>query len=122
MKVLENFLDTRMKERTKTLESKLTKLAENEVRKITTIMHELKQSILDELDSSKNEQLLLQLDDDPLGKQQRELDVRALQFRLKSIPEEITNETKSIQIRFSNPTPKLFPVAVNWIFPNHWQA
>ena len=53
------------------------------------------------------------------GFHQVDLDIKALRDRLESIPLEIEKESEYIRSRYSNPEPKLFPVAVNWIFPQN---
>ena len=114
---LMNALEARCVERTKNLEKNLTELCDKEVNKITTVMTELQRAIQAELDSKDAPQLLLDLGGDEPGRQQRENDLAALRRRLKEIPEEIEQEAEHIRSRFTNPTARLFPVAVTWLIP-----
>ncbi len=110
-------LDTRRVERTKNLEKNLEELAEKEVNKIKTVMTELQSAIHAELDRKDGPQMVLDLGGDEPGKRQRENDLAALRRRIKEIPEEIQRESDHIQSRFSNPSARLFPVAVTWLIP-----
>jgi hypothetical protein len=110
-------LDTRRVERTKNLEKNLEELAEKEVNKIKTVMTELQRAIQAELDRKDGPQMVLDLGGDEPGKRQRENDLAALRRRIKEIPEEIQRESNHIRSRFSNPSARLFPVAVTWLIP-----
>ena len=110
-------LETRRVERTKNLEKNLEELAEKEVNKIKAVMTELQRAIQAELDRKDGPQMLLDLGGDEPGKRQRENDLAALRRRIKEIPEEIQRESDHIRSRFSNPSARLFPVAVTWLIP-----
>jgi superfamily II DNA or RNA helicase len=70
-------LDARRVERTKNLERNFDERAEAEVNKLSKIMTELQRAITEELERKDGPQLLLDLGDDPTGKQQRERDLAA---------------------------------------------
>ena len=110
-------LEARRVERTKNLEKHLDELAEKEVNKIKLVMTELQRAIQAELDRKDGPQMLLDLGGDEPGKRQRENDLAALRRRIKEIPEEIQRESDHIRSRFSNPSARLFPVAVTWLIP-----
>ena len=110
-------LDTRRVERTKNLEKNLDELADKEVNKLKTVMTELQRTIQAELDRKDAPQLMLDLGDDPQGRQQRERDLDALRRRVKEIPAEIEQEAEHVRSRYKNPTARLFPVAVTWLIP-----
>jgi superfamily II DNA or RNA helicase len=110
-------LEARRVERTKNLQKNLDELAEKEVKKIKTIMTELQRSIQAELERKDGPQLLLELGGDEPGQQQRERDLAALRRRVKEIPAEIERESDHIRSRFTNPSARLFPVAVTWLIP-----
>lgn len=110
-------LEVRCTDRTKNLEKVLQDRCETEVNKIRAIMTELQRAIRAELDDKDNPQLMLDLGDDHLGRQQRERDLDALRHRYQEIPEEIEREAEHIRSRFTNPTARLFPVAVTWLIP-----
>ena len=114
-----SFLNARTNERTKTLESRLGNISETEVKKIETVMNELSRSIKAELEEIDDPQFKMQYEDDAQGFHQVDLDIKSLRDRLESIPLEIEKESEYIRSRYSNPEPKLFPVAVNWIFPQN---
>lgn len=108
-------LDARMTERTKNLAKTLQERADRDVSKLKAIMFELQKSIQTELnDKEIPRQLSLFAVDE---KDQWERDHAALRRRLKEIPEEIERESEHIESRFSNPSPRLFPVAVTWLIP-----
>jgi hypothetical protein len=92
-------------------------LAEKEVNKIKAVMTELQRAIQAELDHKDGPQLILDLGADEPGRRQRENDLAALRRRVKEIPEEIQRESDHIRSRFSNPSARLFPVAVTWLIP-----
>lgn len=110
-------LEARRVERTKNLEKNLDELAEKEVNKLRTVMTELQRAIQAELERKDAPQLMLDLEGDEPGKQQRERDLAALRNRLKEIPGEIDRESNYIRSRFANPSDRLFPVAVTWLIP-----
>lgn len=114
---LTNALNARMAERTKNLQNNLDELADKEANKLKTTMTELQRSIEAELAHRDNPQLMLDLGTDEQGKQQRERDISHLQRRLKEIPDEIEAESNHIRARFSDPSARLFPVAVTWLIP-----
>ncbi len=53
----------------------------------------------------------------PAEQEQFERNVDALRRRLTEIPKEIEKETESIRARFSDPQPRMFPVAVTFLVP-----
>jgi hypothetical protein len=110
-------LEVRRDERTKNLAKMLDEQAEREVDKLKTIMIELQRSIQAELDRKDEPQLRLDFGDDSDATQQRERDLAALRRRVKEIPEEIEREAAHIRARFTNPSARLFPVAVTWLIP-----
>ena len=110
-------LENRRVERTKNLEKNFEELAEKEVNKLKSVMIELQRTIKDELDRKDSPQLLLDLGGDEPGQQQRDRDMAALRRRLKEIPEEIKLESEHLRSRFTNPSARLFPVAVTWLIP-----
>jgi hypothetical protein len=110
-------LEARCVERTKNLEKNFDDRADTEVNKLSKIMTDLQRAIREELERKDDAQMLLDLGDDPNGKQQRERDLAALRRRLDEIPEEIERESAHIRSRFRNPSARLFPVAVTWLIP-----
>ena len=110
-------LEARRVERTKNLEKNLEELAEREVNKIKSVMTELQRAIEAELSSSDDAQMQLDLGSDAPGQRQRDNDLAALRRRVEEIPAEMERESNHIRLRFSNPSARLFPVAVTWLIP-----
>ena len=109
-------LEARMRERTRSLDSRMQKLAEEDVSRITGVLQELARSIQTQLDDAgKHRQLLLEFAE--VEREQYERDHDELQRRLASIPGEIEAETARIRARFEDPRPLLFPVSVSWLLP-----
>jgi superfamily II DNA or RNA helicase len=109
-------LEQRMRDRTRSLDTRMRKLAEDDVVRITTVLQELGRSIRKELDeASGHRQQLLQFAE--VEREQYERDHDELQRRLAAIPGEIEAESKRIRERFEDPRPLLFPVSVTWLLP-----
>jgi len=107
-------LETRMHERTGGLQKFLAERAEKEMRDITTVLSELRESILAELRQPEIEQLQLF---SMTERAQFERDVSALAERAERIDGEIAQERAAIGRRFADPQPRLFPVAVTYLVP-----
>jgi hypothetical protein len=107
-------LEVRMDERTKGLHKALQDRCEKEVTDIAAILTELRQRILNELEQPEVEQLELFSNTE---KEQFERNLSSLRLRVDQIPEEIEQETALIRARFSDPTPRLFPLAVTYLIP-----
>ena len=108
-------LENRMSERTKNLENAFAERAETEVKKLNAILEELKRVIGDELAKRESPQLLL--DFSKSEKDQRNRDLAALRARLEEIPGEMERESENLRSRYTNPTARLFPVAVTYVVP-----
>ena len=111
-------LEGRMRERSASLQKTLAARAEKEQRDIRSILIELQQSIRNELQQPEVVQLQLGgFSQDE--RQQYERNLSALEERANQIDEEIQQEIKRIQERFADPQPRLFPVAVTYLVPEH---
>jgi ERCC4-related helicase len=108
-------LEVRMSDRLNGLQKALEDRCEKEVADITDIMTELRQQILNELEQPDVEQLELFSNTE---KEQFERNLSSLQLRVEQIPQEIEQETAIIRARFSDPTPRLFPLAVTYLVPH----
>jgi hypothetical protein len=109
-------LEARVKERTNGLQKLLSERAEKEVADITTIMKELGKRITAELTNPENAQLVMEFSSSE--RDQFERNVHSLEARVRAIPREIETETAAIRKRFSDPQPRLFPVAVTFLVPS----
>jgi hypothetical protein len=109
-------LEARMGDRTKNLQGFLDQRADTEAKQITAIMNELQRSIRATLDDKDD--LQMQFDWSETEKQQRERDIQSLSQRLQQIPDELTREIEHLRSRYSDPKPRLFPVAVTFLVPH----
>jgi hypothetical protein len=107
-------LETRMRERTKNLETTLAARAEQEVAKFEAVLKELQRAIEQELHTDANPQMALWTEDE---KSQRERDEQGLRRRLAEIPGEMQREAAHLRARFRDPSPRLFPIAVTYLVP-----
>lgn len=107
-------LEARMHDRTGGLQKALAERAEKEASDITTILNELRDSILAQLTEEKERQLVLPTMEE---KDQRQRDLNSLRARVEHIPAEIKKEVEAIHKRFADPQPRLFPVAVTFLVP-----
>jgi hypothetical protein len=111
-------LEARMKDRLSGMQRLLEAREAKEIADITSILNELKVSIETQLDEiSKPIQLELFNDTE---REQLTRNVDALRRRLGQIPDEIEAETKSIQNRYADPQPRMFPVAVSLLVPEKY--
>jgi superfamily II DNA/RNA helicase len=107
-------LETRMSERTTSLQKSLQDRCQKEVNDITAILQELQRNIAKEVEEPEVKQLELFTINE---REQLERNINSLKKRLEEIPLEIEQETAVIRKRFSNPTPRLFPLAITYLVP-----
>ena len=108
-------LDTRMKDREQSLRKSLQERCDKQIADITAILTELENRIRQELEEA-NEPLQLSLFNDA-EKEQLDRNRNSLEVRLDQIPQEIEQETALIRSRFTNPTPRLFPLTLTYLVP-----
>jgi len=104
----------RVKDRTSGLEKKLAERADKEAADIESILLELKRSIETELNDPEYQQL--ELFSDP-EREQFDRNKDLLRARVKEIPGEIERETAALRAKYTNPEPRMFPVAVTFLVP-----
>ena len=109
-------LEVRMRERTSGLQKFLAERAEKEMNDITTILTELRTTILAELHQPDVVQLQL-ASFNTSEKEQFERNMSALTERVEQIDSEIEQERAHIRKRFADPQSRLFPVAVTYLVP-----
>ena len=107
-------LETRMRDRTNSLQRDLKNREDKEVADITAILTELQRSILKELEEPEFKQLEIF---STAEKEQLDRNINSLKMRAEQIPQEIEQETAAIRARFKDPTPRLFPLAVTYLIP-----
>ncbi len=111
-------LNSRMRERAISLQKKLADRATKEEKDIRVILTELQQNIRQEI--QRPEVVQLQLEGFSTDeRQQYERDLNALEERARQIDSEIQQEVARIRQRFADPQPRLFPVAVTYLVPEH---
>jgi hypothetical protein len=107
-----------MKERTSSLQHFLEERAQKEMQDITAILSELRDNILAELRQPEIEQLQL-AGFSTTEREQFERNMSALVERVERIESEIEQERAAIRKRFADPQPRLFPVAITYLIPEH---
>ena len=107
-------LKTRMNTRTKNLETFLAKRAAKETKDIETILSELENSIRNEFKEppEKQEKFWKEFPEEEFDRNQENL-----KLRLSQIPIELEKEKERIARHYSEPKPRLFPVAVMLLVP-----
>lgn len=108
-------LEARMRDHTDGLRKALRERADKEEADITAVLEELQRSILEELKEPEMD-LQLELFNDT-ERDQLERNLASLRARVEQIPREIELETAAVRRRFSDPAPRLFPLAVTFLIP-----
>jgi hypothetical protein len=106
-------LEARMRDRTKTLQSRLDERADAEVTAMRSAISELVTAIRAQLNDVQPQ---LELFTTP-EREQLERDRSALERRLNELPMEMEQEERRIRARYANPSPRLFPVTVTYLVP-----
>lgn len=109
-------LEARMRERTDSLRRTLDERAASEIESMVSILTELRAGILRELDSPAVRQLELFK---AAEREQFERNMDSLRARAERIPEEIERERAAIARRYYGLNPRLFPVAITYLVPEH---
>lgn len=102
-----------MRDRTKTLQSRLDERADAEVAAMRTAIGELLTSIRAQLTDVQPQMELFTTPE----REQLERDRSALERRLDELPEEMAQEEQRIRARYASPSPRLFPVSVTYLVP-----
>ncbi len=111
-------LEARMKERAGSLKNLLDERAHKEMSDITAILSELRTNILAELRQPEVVQLQL-AGFSTAEREQFERNMSTLEERVEQIDAEIEQERAAIRKRYADPQPRLFPVAVTYLVPEH---
>ena len=107
-------LEARGRDRTEAIHKQLADRSAEEVAKVSAVLHELEAAIRRELQESPSQQLPLFTDAE---REQNQRNYDFLADRLTQIPKELARETEALQRRYSDPQPRLFPVAVTFLVP-----
>lgn len=108
-------LNRREQDRAESLASKLAARAEEDATAVRDVLEELRRSIQAELDDVNGSVRQLELFGDERAQYDRDVD--ALRHRLEQIPVEIETESAAVRRRYREPTPRLFPAAVEFLVP-----
>jgi len=106
-------LEARMRDRTKTLQSRLDERADAEVAAMRSAIGELLTSIRTQLNDVQPQMDLFSTPE----REQLERDRSALERRLDELPLEMEQEEQRIRARYASPSPRLFPVSVTYLVP-----
>ena len=107
-------LEARLEDRMQYLSNTLQRRRDKEIADMTEILEELGRSISDAIEEPDEEQLTLWT---PAEKDQLRRNLDALRRRVEQIPAEIEREAEAIRRRYTDPTPRLFPVAITFLVP-----
>lgn len=107
-------LHVRTRERSASLQKLLADREAKEIADLTTVLTELRATILAELREPDVRQLTLFTNPE---REQFEINKASLQARVDRIPIEIEQETAAIHRRYAEPHTRVFPVAVTYLVP-----
>ena len=117
-------LGARAATRTKNLDSIMEGRTQEEVAKVEQIFAELEKLIQGELKGRESFQLELfpTGTSDDKAQDQFERDTESLRQELATVPERMQVEVEQVRNRFADPHPRHFPVAVELLVPEGWEA
>lgn len=107
-------MEARMKDRLESMQKLLEERKQKEINDTRAVLNELKTMIERELAEPDYQQLELW---NTSERDQYNRNVQALRLRLKQIPDELEKEIESVNKRYADPQPRLFPVAVTFLVP-----
>jgi hypothetical protein len=110
-------MEARMKDRIESMQKLLEERKQKEIQDTRSVLNELKIMIERELAEPEYEQLELWSNSE---REQYNRNVQALRLRLKQIPDELEKEIESVNKRYADPQPRLFPVAVTFLVPEKY--
>jgi len=111
-------LESRAEERISSLRSRLAERAEQDIETLTNALQDLEHSIGEELGRVRGVGIgQLAFDFDEKERDQLRRNIEALERRIAEIPEEIEKETAAVRSRYAEPSPRLFPAAVEFLVP-----
>lgn len=119
-KPMQTALEARGRDRTQSIQRQLAERAENEITKIQVVFAELERTIRAELNDPH--QLALFQTYTEMERQQARRNHDFLRDRLQQIPSDREREIQTIRARFSDPEPRLFPIAVTFLVPESMKA
>ncbi len=113
-------VNARSRERLQFLMNTLERRRDKELDDVEKLLDELEKMINKELEDSKKPEQLDFMDKlQPDERETLQRDLNALKSRLDRIPEERQEEKKNLLRRYEEPTDRTFPVAVEFLVPEH---
>jgi hypothetical protein len=119
-KPIQTTLEARGRDRTQSIQRQLGERADSEIKKIKAIFAELERTIRAELDDPHQMELFETYTE--MERQQVRRNHDFLRDRLRQIPADEQREIETIRARFSDPEPRLFPIAVTFLIPEGLKA
>jgi hypothetical protein len=110
-------MEARMKDRIESMQKLLEERKQKEIQDTRAVLKELQVMIERELAEPEYAQLELWSNSE---REQYNRNVAALRLRLKQIPDELEKEIESVNKRYADPQPRLFPVAVTFLVPEKY--
>jgi SNF2 family DNA or RNA helicase len=110
-------MEARMKDRIESMQKLLEERKQKEIQDTRAVLKELQVMIERELAEPEYAQLELWNNSE---RDQYNRNVQALRLRLKQIPDELEKEIESVNKRYADPQPRLFPVAVTFLAPEKY--
>lgn len=110
-------MEARMKDRLESMQKLLEERKQKEINDTRAVLNELKTMIERELAEPDYQQLELW---NTSERDQYNRNVQALRLRLRQIPDELEKEIESVNKRYADPQPRLFPVAVTFLVPEKY--
>ncbi len=110
-------MEARMRDRLESMQKLLEERKQKEINDTRAVLNELKTMIERELAEPDYQQLELW---NTSERDQYNRNVQALRLRLKQIPDELEKEIESVNKRYADPQPRLFPVAVTFLVPEKY--
>ncbi len=110
-------LEARQRERLDGMQKRLAERREKETSDIRAVLGELQAMIERELDEPEYAQREFWSSSE---REQYNRNVQALRLRLMQIPEELEKEIAAIEMRYADPQPRMFPVAVTFLVPEKY--
>lgn len=110
-------LEARQRDRLDGMHKLLAERRDKEIQDVRAVLGELQAMIERELAEPEYKQLELWSSSE---RDQYNRNVQALRLRLRQIPEELEKEIAAIRLRYADPQPRLFPVAVTFLVPEKY--
>ena len=112
-------IEARTADRVPSITRELGQRRDRDLKDIESVMSELAASIQKGMEGKDDDQMYLE-GMTPDEKEQVDRNREALRRRLATIPADLKREQEAIRVRYADPTPRLFPLAVTILVPEGW--